>query len=166
MASVHIALLTSHFKIATHILTIKSEQAGSCLVNLMMWPTIKDYHRRGLSYWFHIICNSFCLLSRSFSSPLCFVWLCPFLIIVTDRRSAEKDAENEEESGDFVLPYMCVCECLQMGGCGCRYLSYRSGPLPMPLPSLLLFIVRDVLSPKYSQHQLVWYRTITTTIQV
>lgn len=37
-----------------------------------------------------------------FTSPPCFMGLCPFLIRVTDRRSAEKDGENERASGDFV----------------------------------------------------------------
>lgn len=83
-------------------LTIKLEPAESWRENLMIYLTNRVYHRRALSYWFHIMCNSLYLPSRPFSSPACFMWLRPFLIVVTDRRSAEKDRENERESGDFV----------------------------------------------------------------
>lgn len=103
-----------------------------------MYSTNKVYHRRTLSYWFHIICNSHYLPSRPFLSLLRFMQLCPFLIIVTDRRSAEKDGENERESRHFVTA-VAVCECLHAGGCGCRYLSYRSRPLPTPIPLILFY---------------------------
>lgn len=92
----------------------------------------KMYHRGALSYWFHIICNPRYLPSSPLLSPLRFMRLCPFLIIVTDRRSAQKDWANERESGDFVTTVF-VCERLQWGGCGCGYLPYRSRPSPTPL---------------------------------
>lgn len=98
----------------------------------LMYLTNEMYHRRALSYWFHIICNPRYLPSRPLLSPLCFMQLCPFLIIVTDRRCAQKDWENERESRDFVTAVF-VCERLQLGGCGCGYLAYRSRPLPTPL---------------------------------
>lgn len=112
----------------------------------LMYLTNKMYHRRALSYWFHIICNPRYLPSRPLLSPLCFMQLCPFLIIVTDRRSAQKDWANERESRDFVTTAF-VCERLQWGGCGCGYLPYRSRPFPTPLIlSSLYHMLKDVAS--------------------
>lgn len=139
--------------------SIKSDLAESHRVNLMMWLTIKDYHRRGLSYWFHIICNSFYLPSRPFSSSRCFVSLCPFLIIVTDRRSAE----NEGESPDFVLPYLCACVCVCLNAR--RWVGADICPIGRDLcpqrPFLVLFKARHVLLlQKFSQHQLGRYEIL------
>lgn len=125
-------------------LTINLDPAGSWRVNLMMCLTNRVYHRRALSYWFHIICNSLYLPSRPFSSPPCFMWLCPFLIIVTDRRSAEKDGENERESRDFVTGVFVSMWMLAVGWVWVwvwtspRYHPYRLKPLPTPHPFLSL----------------------------
>lgn len=130
-----------------------------------MCLTNRVYHRRALSYWFRIVCNSLYLPSRPFSSPLCFMWLSPFLIIVTDRRSGEKDGENERESRDFVTAVFVVCERSQLGGCGWRCLPYRSRPLPTPL-SFLLFILGCIIQCKNGRHGRDQVQTITTDVQV
>lgn len=81
------------------------------------------------------------------------MWLCPFLIIVTDRRSAEKDGENEKESGDFVIG---VFVCMWMIAVGWVWVwtspdiffFYRLKPFPTPHPFYSLSHVsnRDVSS--------------------
>lgn len=128
-------------------LTIKLDPAGSWRVHLMMYLTNKVYHRRALSYWFHIICNSLYLPSRPFSSPLCFMWLCPFLIIVTDRRSAEKDGENERESRDFVTAVFVCVNARSWVGVGVDIFPIGRDLYPRPpILSTLYLMLRDVSS--------------------
>lgn len=140
-------------------------------VNLMMCLTNGGYHRRDLSYWFHIIRNSLYLPSRPFSSTPRFMWLCPFLIRVTDRRSGKKDGENERESGDFVTG---VFVCMWMLGwvwvwTSLGYLPYRFKPshTPPPVLSLLHLIWAKwcvILSENGRQDWDLW-QTITTVKQ-
>lgn len=128
------------------------------------------YHRRALSYWFHIICNSLYLPSRLFSSPPCFMWLCPFLIRVTDRRSAEKDGKNERESGDFVTG---VFVCLWILAVGWVWVWTSPdifpvdwNPYPPPiLSTLYLMWVKGRVIPSKNMDWIL-RQTITNDVQV
>lgn len=148
-------------------LTIKLDPAGSWRVILMMCLTNKVYHRRALSYWFHIICNSLYLLSRPFSSPLCFMWLCPFLIIVTDRRSAEKDGENESESRDFVTAVFVCVNARSWVGVGVDIFPIGRDLYPPPHPFYSLsYVKRCIIQSKNGRHDWDRVQTITTDIEV
>lgn len=87
----------------------------------IMWRvnlTNRVYHRRALSYWFRIIRNSLYLPSRPFfSSSHSIMWLCPFLIGMTDRRSAERKTEGMKGRTEILsLEYLCICECISWVG--------------------------------------------------
>lgn len=62
---------------------------------------------------------------------------------MTDRRSADKDRENERESGDFVTGVF-VCSRVGVGLNISRYLPYRLKALPNP-PSSPLFITFELM---------------------
>lgn len=96
------------------------------------------FDRRVLFYWFHIIRNSLYHPSRLFTSPPCFMWLCPFLIRVTDRRSAEKDRENERETRDFVTGVFVHIWMLTFGWVWTVIFPIDWKPMPAP-PTLSLF---------------------------
>ena len=128
---------TSHVSRRHMFLTIKLEPAESWQENLMIYLTNRVYHRRALSYWFHIMCNSLYLPSRPFSSPACFMWLRPFLIVVTDRRSAEKDSENERRSGDFVTGELVNAVGWVRVWTSPDIFPIDSNPLPPPILSIL-----------------------------
>lgn len=134
----------------------------ACLTN-------KVYHRRALSFWFHIICNSLYLPSRPFSSPLRFMRLCASLIIVTDRRSAEKDRENERESRDFVTAVFVCVNARSWVGVGTDIFPIGRDLYQPPIFSRLYLPLSDIsssarmdikISPKQSQliHKLMYKR--------
>lgn len=96
------------------------------------------FDRRALSYWFHIICNSLHLPSRPFSSPRRFMRLHPFLIRVTDRRSAKKDAENERERGDFVTGVFVFIWMITVGWVWTSSDIFPTDWKPLPAPTFFL----------------------------
>lgn len=110
-------------------LTIKLDPARSWQVNLMMCLTNRVYQRRSLSYWFHIICNSLNLPSRPF-----FIRSVLYVTLSvhnqSDRQTLRRERRREWKGRAEILSLecLCVCECSQLGGCGCEHPKYITPP--------------------------------------